>query len=114
MGGGHRAPWRHRARTLYIRPTLAVYWMGIQIPANERDGNTTPDFILSIDVELLRKRFPTLARKTYLNSGSHGLLSVDVRQALEQYLDGLAGARLRLARMDPALRRRAQFASLAC
>jgi selenocysteine lyase/cysteine desulfurase len=45
-----------------------------------------PDFILSFDVELLRKRFPTLAHRTYLNSGSHGLLSVDVRKALEQYL----------------------------
>ncbi len=42
---------------------------------------------MSFDVERLRERFPTLARKTYLNSGSYGLLSVDVRQAFEAYLD---------------------------
>lgn len=42
---------------------------------------------LSFDVERLRERFPTLARKTYLNSGSYGLLSVDVRRAFEDYLD---------------------------
>jgi selenocysteine lyase/cysteine desulfurase len=41
---------------------------------------------LSIDVERLRKRFPTLAHKTYLNSGSYGLLSLDVKQAFENYL----------------------------
>lgn len=41
---------------------------------------------MSIDVERLRKRFPTLAHKTYLNSGSYGLLSVDVKQAFERYL----------------------------
>jgi selenocysteine lyase/cysteine desulfurase len=42
---------------------------------------------LSFDVERLRERFPTLARKTYLNSGSYGLLAHDVRRAFEQYLD---------------------------
>jgi selenocysteine lyase/cysteine desulfurase len=42
---------------------------------------------VSFDVERLRERFPTLAHKTYLNSGSYGLLSVDVRRAFEQYLD---------------------------
>jgi selenocysteine lyase/cysteine desulfurase len=42
---------------------------------------------LSFDVERLRQRFATLARKTYLNSGSYGLLSLDVRRAFEQYLD---------------------------
>jgi len=42
---------------------------------------------LSFDVERLRERFPTLARKTYLNSGSYGLLSLDVRRAFEDYLD---------------------------
>ena len=41
---------------------------------------------MSFDVERLRERFPTLARKTYLNSGSYGLLSLDVRQAFEDYL----------------------------
>jgi selenocysteine lyase/cysteine desulfurase len=41
---------------------------------------------LSIDVERLRQRFPTLAHKTYLNSGSYGLLSLDVRRAFEEYL----------------------------
>ena len=43
---------------------------------------------MSIDVERLRKRFPALAHKTYLNSGSYGLLSLDVRQAFEDYLAG--------------------------
>jgi selenocysteine lyase/cysteine desulfurase len=42
---------------------------------------------VTFDVERLRQRFPTLAHKTYLNSGSYGLLSLDVRQAFEQYLD---------------------------
>ena len=42
---------------------------------------------MTFDVERLRERFPTLARKTYLNSGSYGLLSVDVRRAFEDYLD---------------------------
>ena len=43
---------------------------------------------MSFDVERLRERFPTLAHKTYLNSGSYGLLSLEVRQAFEQYLTG--------------------------
>jgi selenocysteine lyase/cysteine desulfurase len=42
---------------------------------------------VTFDLERLRQRFPTLAHKTYLNSGSYGLLSLDVRQAFEQYLD---------------------------
>ncbi len=42
---------------------------------------------MSFNVERLRERFPTLARKTYLNSGSYGLLSLDVRRAFEEYLD---------------------------
>ena len=42
---------------------------------------------MTFDVERLRERFPTLAHKTYLNSGSYGLLSLDVRRAFEQYLD---------------------------
>jgi selenocysteine lyase/cysteine desulfurase len=42
---------------------------------------------LSFDVERLRERFSTLAHKTYLNSGSYGLLSKDVRRAFEDYLD---------------------------
>ncbi len=41
---------------------------------------------MSFDVERLRERFPTLTRKTYLNSGSYGLLSLDVRAAFEEYL----------------------------
>jgi selenocysteine lyase/cysteine desulfurase len=41
---------------------------------------------VSIDVERLRKRFPTLQHKVYLNSGSYGLLSVDVKAAFERYL----------------------------
>jgi selenocysteine lyase/cysteine desulfurase len=43
---------------------------------------------LSFDVDSLRTRFPTLARKTYLNSGSYGLLANEVRAAFEEYLDG--------------------------
>ena len=66
--------------------------MGIQIPARRANGNIPRLFphaghTLSFDVERLRERFPTLARKTYLNSGSYGLLCVDVRRAFEQYLD---------------------------
>jgi selenocysteine lyase/cysteine desulfurase len=34
----------------------------------------------------LRNRFPILSRLTYLNSCSHGALSIDVREAYEQYL----------------------------
>ncbi len=43
---------------------------------------------MTIDVARLRQRFPTLARKTYLNSGSYGLLATDVRRAFDAYLDG--------------------------
>jgi selenocysteine lyase/cysteine desulfurase len=42
---------------------------------------------LSFNVDSLRQRFPTLARKTYLNSGSYGLLANEVRAAFEEYLD---------------------------
>lgn len=41
---------------------------------------------MSIDVPKLRNRFPTLAHKVYLNSGSYGLLSLEVRQAFGDYL----------------------------
>ena len=58
--------------------------MGIQIPVSPPNGNIPR---VSFDVERLRERFPTLARKTYLNSGSYGLLAVDVRRAFERYLD---------------------------
>ena len=34
----------------------------------------------------MRNRFPILSRLTYLNSCSHGALSIDVREAYEQYL----------------------------
>jgi selenocysteine lyase/cysteine desulfurase len=43
--------------------------------------------ILPYDFEALRRRFPVLARKTYLNSGSYGALSNDVKAAFEAYLD---------------------------
>lgn len=43
---------------------------------------------MSLDVERLRSRFPTLTHKTYLNSGSYGLLALEVRRAFEAYLDG--------------------------
>lgn len=39
-----------------------------------------------LDVEHLRRQFPTLAHKTYLNSGSYGLLALSVKQAFESYL----------------------------
>jgi len=41
----------------------------------------------TIDVETLRTQFPTLAHKTYLASGSYGLLALEVKAALERYLD---------------------------
>jgi selenocysteine lyase/cysteine desulfurase len=41
---------------------------------------------LSFDVARLRRRFPALAHKHYLNSGSYGLLSLDVKRAFEEYL----------------------------
>ena len=41
---------------------------------------------MSFDVDRLRERFPTLAHKTYLNSGSYGLLAREVRAAFEDYL----------------------------
>lgn len=41
---------------------------------------------LSLDVERLRTRFPTLERLAYLNSGSYGLLSDAVQAAFHRYL----------------------------
>ncbi len=42
---------------------------------------TAPDF------DTLRREFPVLARKTYLNSGSYGALANEVKAAFEAYLD---------------------------
>ena len=42
---------------------------------------------MTIDIARLRARFPTLASKAYLNSGSYGLLSTDVEAAFRRYLD---------------------------
>lgn len=42
---------------------------------------------MSFDIDTLRARFPTLGRKTYLNSGSYGLLANEVRSAFEEYLE---------------------------
>ena len=39
------------------------------------------------DWEALRLRFPVFEHKTYINSCSYGALSVDVKLAIEQYLD---------------------------
>ena len=39
------------------------------------------------DFETLRREFPVLARKTYLNSGSYCALANEVRAAFEAYLD---------------------------
>lgn len=41
---------------------------------------------MTIDVKRLRERFPTLKHKAYINSGSYGLLSTEVKAAFEQYL----------------------------
>lgn len=41
---------------------------------------------MAIDVEQLRARFPTLARRTYFQSGGYGLLSIEGVAALEQYI----------------------------
>ncbi len=43
--------------------------------------NTAPDF------KALRGRFPVLARKTYLNSGSYCALAGSVRQAINAYME---------------------------
>ncbi len=67
--------------------------MGVQISALPPEWQypapslQTAGPALSFDIDRLRERFPTLARKTYLNSGSYGLLAVDVRRAFEAYLD---------------------------
>jgi selenocysteine lyase/cysteine desulfurase len=42
---------------------------------------------MQIDFEALRRRFPILARKTYLNSGSYCALADSVRDALNAYMD---------------------------
>ncbi|HEV2285103.1 MAG TPA: aminotransferase class V-fold PLP-dependent enzyme, partial [Steroidobacteraceae bacterium] len=39
------------------------------------------------DFEALRRRFPVLARKTYLNSGSYCALADSVRAAINAYMD---------------------------
>src|SRR5689334_19898521 len=39
-----------------------------------------------IDVEAIRERFPIFQKQVYINSCSQGALSVDVRQAYDQYL----------------------------
>lgn len=41
---------------------------------------------MSIDVQRLRAEFPTLQHKAYINSGSYGLLAIEVQQAFERYL----------------------------
>ncbi len=42
---------------------------------------------VSVDFTALRRRFPVLARKTYLNSGSYCALADTVRDAVNAYLD---------------------------
>jgi selenocysteine lyase/cysteine desulfurase len=42
---------------------------------------------MSVDFDALRRRFPVLARKTYLNSGSYCALADSVRAAFEAYMD---------------------------
>ena len=41
---------------------------------------------MSIDVQRLRAEYPTLQHKAYINSGSYGLLAIEVQQAFERYL----------------------------
>ena len=41
---------------------------------------------MTFDVKRLRARFPTLQHKAYINSGSYGLLAIEVQQAFERYL----------------------------
>ena len=42
---------------------------------------------MSVDFDALRRRFPILRHKTYLNSGSYGALAESVRDAVASYLD---------------------------
>lgn len=42
---------------------------------------------MSTDFDALRRRFPVLERKTYLNSGSYCALADSVRDAIESYMD---------------------------
>jgi hypothetical protein len=42
---------------------------------------------MSTDFNALRSRFPVLARKTYLNSGSYCALADTVRDAINSYMD---------------------------
>ena len=42
---------------------------------------------MTTDFEALRRRFPVLERKIYLNSGSYGALADTVRDAINNYLD---------------------------
>lgn len=42
---------------------------------------------MSTDFDALRRRFPVLERKTYLNSGSYCALADSVRDAIEAYMD---------------------------
>lgn len=41
---------------------------------------------MTLDVKRLRARFPTLRHKAYINSGSYGLLAIEVQEAFECYL----------------------------
>lgn len=47
---------------------------------------------MSVDFDALRRRFPILRHKTYLNSGSYGALADSVRDAMTSYLDERAQA----------------------
>ena len=47
----------------------------------------TPPRTAAFDPVAFRARFPTLAAKTYINSGSYGLLAGEVRAAFDAYLD---------------------------
>src|ERR1700686_5807698 len=54
----------------------------------------SPDYIevstmtaVEPNFQALRKEFPVLERKTYLNSGSYGALANDVKRAFDAYLE---------------------------
>jgi selenocysteine lyase/cysteine desulfurase len=53
--------------------------LDLPTPGEQRD--VEPNF------QALRKEFPVLERKTYLNSGSYGALANDVKRAFEAYLE---------------------------
>ncbi len=71
---------RHPLRT-HVRLAASPNW-------------TTLERLMTPDFAALRREFPVLTRKTYLNSGSYCALANSVRAAFDAYMDD----RLRSAR----------------